>query len=249
MACKFMAKPNARPPLQYTTQCNYSRHRNTYRADCDTFCIQPPTKIYYWQGDGGNVKRAIYRDSAFRGLCLTALLALAVGVYAAETRTEITLPGTRVFPESITSTSDGTLIVGSLGHGNVMRIAPGKTTAEGWIKPGTSGLNSVLGVYADEKNKLLWVCSNKLGPMGEATSVKTFDLKSGAPKNSYVLPGEGTLCNDIAVGADRTAYVTDTRQGSVVMLKPRATALEIAAKDPLLAGADGLAFGDKTTLT
>ena len=32
------------------------------------------------------------------------------------------------------------------------------------------------------------------------------------------------------------------------MLKPGATALEIAAKDPLLAGADGVAFGDKTTL-
>jgi len=204
--------------------------------------------LYRWRGDGGNVKRASDRNSVFRGFRLTALLALAVGVYAAETRTEITLPGTRVFPESITSTADGTLIVGSLGHGNVMRIAPGKTTVEEWIKPGTSGLNSVLGVYADEKNQLLWVCSNKLGPTGEATSVKTFDLTSGAPKNSYVLPGDGTLCNDIAVGVDRTAYVTDTRQGSVVMLKPGATALEIAAKDPLLAGADGLAFGDKTTL-
>jgi sugar lactone lactonase YvrE len=32
------------------------------------------------------------------------------------------------------------------------------------------------------------------------------------------------------------------------MLKPGAKTLEIAAKDPLLAGADGLAFGDKTTL-
>jgi sugar lactone lactonase YvrE len=153
-----------------------------------------------------------------------------------------------VFPESITSTPDGTLIVGSLGHGNVLRIAPGQTAAEEWIKPGTNGLNSVLGVFADEKNKVLWVCSNKLGPTGEATSVKTFDLKSGAPKNTYPLPGDGTLCNDIAVGSDRTAYVTDTRQGSVLMLKPGANSLEIAAKDPLLAGADGLAFGDKTTL-
>jgi len=184
----------------------------------------------------------------FGGLGLTALFVLAAGTFAAHNVTEITLPGTRVFPESITSTPDGTLIVGSLGHGNVMRIAPGTTTAEEWIKPGTAGLNSVLGVFADEKNKVLWVCSNKLGPTGEATAVKTFDLKTGAPKNSYVLPGDGTLCNDIAVGADRTAYVTDTRQGSVVMLKPGATVLEIAAKDPLLAGADGLAFGDKTTL-
>jgi hypothetical protein len=32
------------------------------------------------------------------------------------------------------------------------------------------------------------------------------------------------------------------------MLKPGAKTLEVAAKDPLLAGADGLAFGDKTTL-
>jgi sugar lactone lactonase YvrE len=182
------------------------------------------------------------------GVWIAALLAVAGGTFAAQKVTEITLPGTRVFPESITSTSDGTLIVGSLGHGNVMRIAPGTTTAAEWIKPGTAGLNSILGVFADEKNKLLWVCSNKLGPAGEATAVKTFDLKTGAPKNSFVLPGDGTLCNDIAVGADRTAYVTDTRQGSVLMLKPGATSLEIAAKDPLLAGADGLAFGDKTTL-
>jgi hypothetical protein len=32
------------------------------------------------------------------------------------------------------------------------------------------------------------------------------------------------------------------------MLKPGAKSLDVAAKDPLLAGADGLAFGDKSTL-
>ena len=162
--------------------------------------------------------------------------------------TQITLPGTRVFPESITSTSDGTLIVGSFGHGYVLRIAPGKTDAVEWIKAGTNGLNTVLGVFADEKNKLLWVCSNKLGPTGDPTAVKTFDLKTGAPKDSYVLPGDRTLCNDIAIAPDGTAYVTDTIGGAVDMLKPGAKALEVAAKDPLLAGADGLAFGNKTTL-
>jgi sugar lactone lactonase YvrE len=176
-----------------------------------------------------------------------ALFLLAATGYAAQP-TEITLSGTRIFPESITSTSDGTLIIGSLGHGNVLRIAPGKTDAEEWIKPGTGGLNGVLGVFADEKSKTLWVCSNNLDNKGEATSAKAFDLKSGAPKGTYRLPGEGTLCNDIAVSADGTAYFTDTRQGSVVMLKPGAKELEIAAKHPLLAGADGLSFGDKTIL-
>jgi sugar lactone lactonase YvrE len=173
---------------------------------------------------------------------------LAVSAFAATAVTEITLPGTLVYPESITSTADGTLIVGSLGHGNVMRIAPGKATAEEWIKPGTGGLNQVLGVFADEKGKTLWVCSNNLEQKGEATSVKAFDLKSGEIKGTYPLPGQGPLCNDIAVADDGTAYVTDTVQGSVLMLKPGGKSLEIAAKDPLLAGADGLAFGEKTIL-
>lgn len=177
-----------------------------------------------------------------------ALMLVAASSYAAESITEITLSGTRIFPESITSTSDGTLIVGSLGHGNVSRIAHGSTTVEDWIKPGTGGLNQVLGVFADEKGKTLWVCSNNLQNKGEATAAMAFDLKTGTPKGTYPLPGDGTLCNDIAVAADGTAYFTDTRQGSVLMLKPGGTSLEIAAKDPLLAGADGLAFGEKTIL-
>src|SRR5580658_4274753 len=181
-------------------------------------------------------------------LAAAALIAAAAVAYAGSAITEITLPGTLVYPESITSTADGTLIVGSLGHGNVMRIAPGKAMAEEWIAPGTGGLNQVLGVFADEKGKTLWVCSNNLEQKGEATSVKAFDLKSGAIKGTYPLPGQGPLCNDIAVAADGTAYITDTVQGSVVMLKPGGKNLEIAAKDPLLAGADGLAFSENTIL-
>ncbi|HTC87837.1 MAG TPA: hypothetical protein VK686_06030 [Bryobacteraceae bacterium] len=189
--------------------------------------------------------RQLPNKNAFRA---TALFLIAAGVYAAQPVTEITLPGTRIFPESITSISDGTLIVGSLGHGNVSRIAPGTAMVEEWIKPGTGGLNQVLGVYADEKGKTLWVCSNNLENKGEATAAMAFDLKTGAPKGTYPLPGDGTLCNDIAAASDGTTYFTDTRQGSVLMLKPGGKSLEIAAKDPLLAGADGLAFGEKTIL-
>lgn len=187
-------------------------------------------------------------STALLRISLIAFFLMAAVALAADRPTEITLPGERVFPESITSTPDGALIVGSLGHGYVLRIAPGQTTAEEWIKAGTNGLNSVLGVFADEKNKLLWVCSNKLGPTGDPTAVKTFDLKTGAPKGSYVLPGDRTLCNDIAVAPDGAAYVTDTFGGAVDMLKPGAQALEVAAKDPLLAGADGLAFGNNARL-
>jgi sugar lactone lactonase YvrE len=192
-----------------------------------------------------SIYKYVLRKYALRA---TAVLLIAASGYAAQSITEITLPGTRIFPESITSTSDGTLIIGSLGHGNVSRIAPGTAQVEEWIKPGTGGLNQILGVYADQKGKTLWVCSNNLQGKGEATAAMAFDLKTGAVKGTYVLPGDGTLCNDIAVASDGTTYVTDTRQGSLDMLKPGAKNLEIAAKDPLLAGADGLAFGEKNIL-
>jgi sugar lactone lactonase YvrE len=180
-------------------------------------------------------------------IAIVALFVLTAAARAADTATEITLPGTRIFPESITSTSDGTIIVGSFGHGNLLRILPGKV-AEEWIKPGTNGLNTVLGVYADEPHRLLWVCSDKLAAAGDPTAVKTFDLSTGAPKGSFGLPGENAFCNDIAVAPDGTAYISDTNQGTLDMLKPGAKAFEVAAKDALLAGADGLGFTDRSTI-
>ena len=58
-------------------------------------------------------------------------------------------------------------------------------------------------------------------------------------KGTYPFPGNGPLCNDIAVAQDGTAYVTDTRLNSVLMLKPGTKSLVVVANDPLLAGADG----------
>ena len=36
----------------------------------------------------------------------------------------IPIPGTKAFPESITSTTDGTLYVGRLGDGGIVRVKP-----------------------------------------------------------------------------------------------------------------------------
>jgi sugar lactone lactonase YvrE len=183
------------------------------------------------------------------GLPLALSLAAVVSAYAAQPITEITLPGSRLFTESITSTKDGTLFAGSVGKGNVVRIPYQSTTVTEFIKPGANGLNAVYGIYADEKHKTLWVCSNHYDDgTGAPPAVKAFDLATGAAKGSYTLPGDVTFCNDIAVAGDGTAYITDTRLGTLVMLKPGATALEVAAQDPLLKGADGLAFGEKTIL-
>src|SRR5687768_11404275 len=63
---------------------------------------------------------------------------------------EISIPGTRVFPESITSTANGSLYIGSVGQAQIYRVPPGATTAEVFIQPGTGGMKQIFGVLADE---------------------------------------------------------------------------------------------------
>src|ERR1700722_14727621 len=153
----------------------------------------------------------IRRLPALAGVCLV----LGAG-FAGSARAEMAPIGVPAesFPERVTSNSDGTLYVGSFNNGGVVKIATdGKT--EQLVKPGPNGSRSTLGVLADEKSGTLYVCSNDLSGLGVAgpgdakgASLKTFDLKSGAPKGSFALTDK-SLCNDIVVGSDGTAYITD----------------------------------------
>ena len=124
----------------------------------------------------------------------------------------IVMPGERDFPEGVTATSDGTFFAGSMEEGSIMRAQPGATQFEPFIEAGANGLVSVLGVYADEAHNTLWACSADAGNgklKGSApVAVKAFDLKTGAAKGSYDLPGGG-FPNDLTVDAQGNLYVTD----------------------------------------
>ncbi len=170
-----------------------------------------------------------------------SLCALGVALFAADKITEISIGQPKdLFPESITSLKDGTIILGSV-PGGIYRIKPGETEAKMFVAREGNGFTTVLGVLADEKAKTLWVCNTGPG------ALKSFDLATGNAKATYPMP-QGAVCNDIAVADNGTAYASDTSGAKLFMLKKGATALEQAAADPLLAGVDGLAFGDKNTL-
>jgi sugar lactone lactonase YvrE len=179
---------------------------------------------------------------------LPILAMLGVACLAAPPLSEITIHGERPFPESVTSTSDGAIITGGLASHMVFRAAPGAAIAEPWISPGTNGLHEVLGVLADEPAGVLWVCSTNTSGQGEPTALKSFDLKSGAPKGSFPFPGSKSVCNDIAVGRDGAVYVTDTANPRVLKLKRGGSALEVWAGDDRFDSLDGIAFGNATTL-
>jgi len=168
-------------------------------------------------------------------------------VVQAVDRPEITFADGKIFPESVTSTKDGTIYFGSLGQDSVYRATPQGAKAETWIRPKSNGLQTVLGVYADEASATLWVCASTSGGRGGApiageTALKAFSLKDASFKASYPFPGNG-ICNDIAVAKDGTLYVTDTTGARVLRLKKGASALDVWASDPMLLNtADGIAL-------
>ena len=98
----------------------------------------------------------------------------------------------------------------------------------------TTAKSASAGTFGDLKD----VC----GP-GDAkgAALKLFDLKSGVLKGSFALKDSKSLCNDIAIGSDGTAYVTDSFTPNVYSLKPGGSALEVFATDPALTPAkDGV---------
>ncbi len=179
------------------------------------------------------------RCSALPIAALAGLVGVA-GVALAQP-TQLIIDDTHVFPESLTSTADGTIIIGSMDHGTVYRATPGATKATPWIAAGPNGLGRVLGVLADNAANTLWLCTNDTDPKGTSAELKAFDLKTAAPKASYPFPGGG-LCNDIAVARDGTTYATDTRGGRILALKPGATALAVWGADAKWVGIDGIAL-------
>ncbi len=187
--------------------------------------------------------------------CAALAAAVAVGG-ASPAPTEVALPGDRAFPESLGSTKDGTLFVGSFAEGGVVRAKPGADKAEPWIKPGANGSRSIFGVLADEASNTLLACSNNTSGFGvpgpgtaKGSALVAFDLTTGDAKGSTPLPGSPTLCNDIALGPDGSMYVTDSFNPHVLRLKPGGSAFEVWASDPRFAppkggaGLDGIAFG------
>jgi streptogramin lyase len=188
---------------------------------------------------------------------------LSFSAQATTTRLEsIPIPGAKAFPESITSKSDGTLYVGRIGDGGMVRINPHTHENAILVQPGALGSRSILGVFVDEASNTLWACSNNLSALGApvtgsdtGSALKAFDLKTGIGKRSVSLPGAHAFCNDIAVDAKGSIYVTDSANPTILKLAPGATSFEVFAQDSAFsppqsdsAGLDGIAFGSDGNL-
>lgn len=179
-------------------------------------------------------------------LPLLVALSMPLGALAQAAPPDIRIDDSRVFPESVTSSADGTIYAGSI-KGNVYRALPGAATAEAWIHAdAANGILTILGVLADDASGTLWLCStpNFFGPERSegVASLMAFDLETGAQKGVYPFPPPASVCNDITIGPDGSAYVSDTTNGRILRLPKDGTELELYGQDMSLVGIDGLAF-------
>lgn len=184
------------------------------------------------------------RSLSFAIATVTALASIA----GAQSRTSIAINDTGTQAENLTSSQDGSVYFGSTAKGTIYRAAPGAAAAEPWIRAETAGLTNVLGVLADDKTSTLWVCQNSTGGRGGSptvgqTALRSFDLRSGAPKGTYNFPSNGGVCNDMALAADGTVYATESFANRIHRLRPGAKELDLwVPANPELAGVDGIAL-------
>jgi hypothetical protein len=117
----------------------------------------------------------------------------------------LTVPGDNFFPESIAATPAGTLFVGSVVTGEILRFRPGSTTAETFVPAGVNA--GTVGVFVDMVRGVLWSCAVDL-TFQTPTALRAFDLRTGRLRAHYPLPDRG-VCADIAL-AHGDVYITDT---------------------------------------
>lgn len=173
----------------------------------------------------------------------TGLAVLALSASAA-TAAEITILDGKTSPESLTVTRDGRIMTSSFAGATVHVLRKGAATAETFVDLRGDGGGFVLGVLADERTNTLWACHVTPAPNGRRSNLRAFDLKTGAQKLKWDLPGETSNCNDFSVGPDKALYIADTG-GKLYRLRRGSQTPELLLEGPALNGVDGITFLDR----
>jgi sugar lactone lactonase YvrE len=178
---------------------------------------------------------------------LAVCVALVAGFAQAAPAAEILIAGAKSQPESLTIAPGGVLIVGSAATPFVYKVRSGSTTAEKFVDASAEGPGTFFfGMLADASTNTLWTC--QLTPVAGATpvrrhtSLRSFDLESGAPKIRWNLPGDNSTCNDFSVGPDKALYISDTANSKIYKLPAGASTAELFLEDRALYGIDGITF-------
>src|SRR5271154_655711 len=141
-------------------------------------------------------------------LRLAACAALLTGLVQAASAADILIVDDKSQPESLTIAPGGILIVGSASTPFIYKVRTGSTAAEKFVDASAEGAGTFFfGMLADASTNTLWACQltpvQGVTPVQRHTTLRSFDLGSGAPKMRWNLPGNNNTCNDFAIGPDK----------------------------------------------
>jgi hypothetical protein len=179
---------------------------------------------------------------------LAVCIAVVAGAAQVVSAADILINDAKSNPESLTIAPGGTLIVGSASTPFVYKVRAGSTTTETFVDASAEGAGTIfLGMLADASSNTLWTCQLTPVPGGtpgqRRSALRSFALDTGAPKIRWNLPGDSNVCNDFAVGPDKTLYITDTGNAKIFKLRAGTSAAELFLEDrAALAGIDGITF-------
>ena len=187
----------------------------------------------------------------WRARCSITFVVSLMILPRAASAAEIVVGDVKSQPESLTVAPGGVLIVGSASSPFIYRVRSGATSAEKFIDASGAGSGTFfLGVLSDLSSNTLWACQltpvPNTVPAKRHTELRSFDLSTGAPKTKWVLPGDNTTCNDMALGPDKALYFTDTATGRIYRLQAGASTAELYLEHRTLMGVDGITFLDGT---
>ncbi len=151
----------------------------------------------------------------------------------------LTLPPGALYPNGIARASDGTLYVGLVTSGRILRKRPNEDWETFFAGADTVFASTTLRL--DEQHGLLWGNSPDFLPIGKTRPHRVFALNvsSATINRSLTLP-EGGMGNDLVLAKDGTVYLTETKAGSIMRLSPGEDNFQILFRDKRLAGPEGI---------
>lgn len=151
----------------------------------------------------------------------------------------IQLPPGFQYPNGIAHASDGTLYMGSVTRGQILRITP-KGEVETFF-PGTDEIFAATSLRLDQQRGVLWGASPDFLGVGSANGQVTrrphrifaIDTRTAKVLQVIPMPDEG-FGNDIALDTRGGIYVTDSSRPRIYYLVPGATRLQVWAENEQL---------------
>ena len=174
-------------------------------------------------------------------LSLASLLILATACSTPLNSVEpesISLPANVVYPNGIATASDGSIYVGQITQGGILRRSPEGDWSS--VHPGSPEIYAATSLRLDEDRQRLWGTSPDFLPPAEPRTPYIFaiDTVTGRVQQTAAVPdGFG---NDIAVEPDGSILITESEHGQLMRLRPGESGFEKVFQDPRLAHESGL---------